>query len=253
MKTEKTNVQHHVEHLKQKEKRLKNAIKICSILESININPNSVVDIGCGYGFFLAAAQKTWEPEAILGIDGDWVERNQLMFSEEFFWVRDLQKPVRLKERFELAACLEVAEHIRKEHSQSLVDLLVSASDVILFSAAIPGQGGNGHVNEQYPSYWSSRFATRGYVPVDILHPIVWTDKELFPWFRQNLLIYVAESRLSSFPLLAEHRAVPGLLDRVHPHNFQRRLKQVKEARTRVKQLEAELAALGEGAKKDLE
>ena len=171
------------------------------------------------------------------------------MFPAEFFWVRDLQKPVRLKERFDLAACLEVAEHIRKEHAQSLVDLLVSASDVILFSAAIPGQGGNGHVNEQYPSYWSSRFATRGYVPIDILHPIVWADKELFPWFRQNLLIYVAESRLSAFPQLAEHRAIPSLLDRVHPHNFQRRLKQVKEARARVKQLEAELAALRGDAK----
>jgi SAM-dependent methyltransferase len=247
MSEKKSDSQHHFEHLANIEERLRNARKICTILDSIGVEPRSVVDVGCGYGFFLAEAGKAWKLDRMLGIDGPWVEQAQLQFDRERFWVRDLQEPVRLPDRFDLAACLEVAEHLREASSETLVDLLCSAADIVLFSAAIPGQGGKGHLNEQYPSYWATRFATRGFVPIDILHPIVWTDSALFPWFRQNLLIFVHERRLPDYPQFAAYRTPASLLDRVHPHILRRRLKQLREARTRADRLEAELSALRKG------
>lgn len=238
------NAQHHFEHLENIGERLKNASQICSILDSIGVEPRSVIDVGCGYGFFLAEAGKTWKLDRVLGIDGPWVDPDHLQFAKESFWVRDLHAPVRLEARFDLATCLEVAEHLRETGAQQLVDLLCSAADLVLFSAAIPGQGGKGHLNEQYPSYWAAHFATRGFVPIDILHPIVWANNTLLPWFRQNLLIFIDERRLADYPQFEAHRTPPALLDRVHPHNFRRRLKQLREARTRADRLEAELTAL---------
>ncbi len=247
MRENKDNLQHHFEHLNNVSERLKNAKQICFILDSIGVEPRSVIDVGCGYGFFLAEAGKIWPLERVLGIDGPWVDLEHLQFEKDAFWVRDLHAPVRLENRFDLAVCLEVAEHLREAGAQQLVDLLCSASDIVLFSAAIPGQGGKGHLNEQYPSYWAARFAARGFVPIDILHSIVWTNNTLFPWFRQNLLIFLDERRLPDYPQFEAHRTPAGLLDRVHPHNFRRRLKQLREARTRADRLEAELSALRKG------
>jgi SAM-dependent methyltransferase len=236
--------QHHFKHLDQVPKRLRNAARLCAHLTSLDIRPDTIVDVGCGYGFFLAEAAKAWSPSRILGIDGPWVETDRLQFTPSAFRVHDLHVPLRLEARFDLAVCLEVAEHVAEEHAGDLIGLLTGASDMVLFSAAIPGQGGKGHLNEQFPSYWCSHFAARGFVPVDILHSLVWTDEGLFNWFRQNLLIFVAEPRLASLPRLAASRTPPALLDRVHPQYFRRRTRQLREARAEIRRLEAETAAL---------
>lgn len=64
----------------------------------------------------------------------------------------------------DLVSCVEVAEHIPAERADELVDAVCSRSRRwIYFSAAQPGQGGIGHVNEQPPEYWAEKFRARGW------------------------------------------------------------------------------------------
>jgi hypothetical protein len=78
---------------------------------------------------------------------------------------------------------------------------LCSAADVVLFSAAIPGQGGPGseeHPNEQWQSYWAQLFVDAGYHAFDAIRPAIWTDRRIAFWYRQNAFLAVAPSCTST-------------------------------------------------------
>src|SRR5229473_5374813 len=117
------------------------------------IMPHSVVDVGCGLGGWLRAFGE--KGAAVLhGIDGNYVDRSKLYFDPSGFEVADLARSFRIFGRFDLAICVEVAEHIPDAQSGNLIKALTEAAPVVLFSTALPGQGGRGHVNEQWPEYW---------------------------------------------------------------------------------------------------
>ncbi len=62
--------------------------------------------------------------------------------------------------------CTEVAEHVPTEYSDSVVENVSSmASAWIVWSAAPPGQGGDGHINLQPPQFWLDKFAVKGWAP----------------------------------------------------------------------------------------
>ena len=90
---------------------------------------------------------------------------------------------------------LEVGEHLSPGAAQTLVENLVRHSDLVLFSAAIPMQGGFGHVNERWQSYWVTLFAGTGYRHFDIVRPLVWSDESVHSWYRQNAFVFVRNSR----------------------------------------------------------
>jgi hypothetical protein len=73
------------------------------------------------------------------------------------------EPPARLSGVFDIALCLEVAEHVPAHLAPRLVAFLTSLSPVVVFSAATPGQGGQSHINEQPPSYWSRLFNSDGF------------------------------------------------------------------------------------------
>ena len=159
----------------------------------------------------------------IRGVDGSWVKPKFLLIPQECFTQYDLSRPC-LKDaipekHFDLAISTEVAEHLDQKDSNTFIDNLTSFSDVILFSAAIPGQGGTHHVNEQWPSYWIEKFAARGYVPVDCIRPHIWDDEDIRSDARQNLLIFVKEDKLSEYPAIASE-AGRKVLDLVHPNVY---------------------------------
>ena len=170
------------------------------------IQPNSIVDVGCGDGTWLSVFQ-SHGIEEILGIDGDYVNSDMLQISAEHFMACDLSQPVLPARTFDLAMSLEVAEHLSEAHAQPFVKFLTQLSNVVLFSAAIPEQGGNHHVNEQWPDYWISLFQAEGYTAVDVLREQVWMNPNVQPWYAQNSFLFVKRDRLSKYPALPQKAA----------------------------------------------
>lgn len=177
----------------------------------------TVVDVGCGSGTWTQAyAEAGCE---VLGIDGDIVQADQLLIPQERFLRRDLSLPLSLDRRFDLVNCLEVAEHLDASRADSFVADLCAMGDVVAFSAAIPGQGGTHHVNEQFQSYWISRFRARGFVAMDCLRHQIWGNERVAWWYVQNLILFVRESRLADFPVVRE-AARDWPPDLVHPRAY---------------------------------
>src|SRR6266403_1721923 len=153
------------------------------------ISVKSVVDVGCGDGSWLATFQKLGVSD-ILGIDGDYVEQDFLQIPPERFRPMDLAKPFHLGRRFDLAISLEVAEHLPPETASAFVRSLTGAASAVLFSAAIPYQGGQNHINEKWPDQWAALFRENGYFPIDAVRKRIWQNDEVDWWYAQNTLLF---------------------------------------------------------------
>jgi SAM-dependent methyltransferase len=184
--------------------------------------PRSVIDVGCGVGTWLSVFRELGVAE-VCGVDGDWVDRAALEFPAGCFEAADLAKPLRLNRLFDLVLSLEVAEHLPPESADTFVDSLSALGPAIVFSAAIPLQGGVNHVNEQWPEYWADRFAARGYNVVDAVRRRIWHESAVDWYYAQNMLIFVRPEALSRRPVLApalDHGA-GGPLSIVHPRQWE--------------------------------
>ena len=159
----------------------------------------SLLDIGAGHGAW-AAEWLAAGVQDVLAVDGDYVKREQLAIPANRFQPHDLATPLDLKRQFDLVQTLEVAEHLPAEKADLFVDNLVRHGDVILFSAAVPHQGGEHHVNEQPPEYWRRRFARRGYAVFDFVRPALVGKSHVKAWYRFNSYVYAndeGQKRLS--------------------------------------------------------
>ncbi|HEX7425326.1 MAG TPA: methyltransferase domain-containing protein [Terriglobales bacterium] len=185
------------------------------------VRPNSVVDVGCGLGCWLRAFQEQGI-EDFLGMDSHDVPPELLEFDAERFCVCDLTQPFSVGRRFNLAVCLEVAEHLPASSADGLVRSLTQLAPVVLFSAAIPWQGGTHHVNEQWPAYWVERFRSRGWSVADCIRRRIWSNPQVGWWYAQNMLIYASAEALEENPLLREEveRTNVAQLAVVHPTHY---------------------------------
>ncbi len=182
------------------------------------VHPASAVDVGCGVGTW-AAELRGHGIADVIGVDGAYVDPDRLLIPREAFLARDLRAPLGLGRMFDLAVCLEVAEHLPTESAAHLVSELTELAPAVLFSAAIPFQGGNHHVNEQWPSYWASLFARHGYRPYDVVRPRVWTWPEVDFWYAQNTILYVHRDRPLDAQLAPADPAC-SMFDVVHPRLY---------------------------------
>jgi len=154
-----------------------------------NIDINSVLDIGTGLGTWLNMFLKQGITD-VLGVDGDYVNRDLLSVPLKYFKSYDLTKELNLQRKYSLVISLEVIEHIDKKYEDIFFQNIIRHGDTILFSGAIPGQGGQNHVNEQWQTYWINKFAENGFKCYDILRPIFWDNDEIEWWYRQNIFIF---------------------------------------------------------------
>ncbi len=168
----------------------------------------TLADIGCGRGAWLPE----WERAGIadyLGIDGDYVDQDSLLIPGAHFKTQDLTKRFDIGRKFDLVVSLEVGEHINPHDTETFVDNLCAHADAILFSAAVPGQGGVFHVNEQNYEFWRERFSARGYRLFDFVRPKLRLHHDVEPWYRYNSLFFArgeAIERLSKEAHSAEIR-----------------------------------------------
>lgn len=156
-----------------------------------NLNPRSVCDFGCGCGKLLAGIGRACGCD-IIGINKDMPENLQIpkAFFKQLNFTRG---PVVLSDwvKFDLVISLEVAEHIPVGFADTFVFNLKTYSEkYIIFSAATPGQGGVGHVNEQPHEYWHKQFIKHGFKMRDIIRPMLKGHKEVPFWYRRNCFLY---------------------------------------------------------------
>lgn len=187
------------------------------------VHPQSILDVGCGTGTWLAAASEHGISD-VMGVDGHWMSSIAKRIPSSRFKAIDLSLPFDLNRRFDLVMSLEVAEHLPETAAQTFVESLSRHGDVILFSAAVPQQGGTTHVNEQWPSYWIKQFADSGFSAFDCIRTQIWEEKFVDPWYAQNIFLFANQSGIARWPQLRSaaqlHQARPlqivhpGLLDR---------------------------------------
>jgi hypothetical protein len=168
--------------------------------------PSSLIDIGCGRGAWLAEWDRVGVKDHI-GVDGNYVDQHRLLISRDKFTSQELTKSFYLARKFDLAISLEVGEHIIPEATEIFLDNICRHADAILFSAAVPGQGGTLHVNEQNYEFWRERFVARGYRLFDFVRQAIQARGEVEPWYRYNTMFFargVALAKLSPEALASE-------------------------------------------------
>lgn len=181
---------------------------------------HSAVDVGCGVGTWLAVLRERGVDQ-LRGYDGEWVDEQLLEIPAEEFVRQDLTWPiVPPPKKYDLAISLEVAEHLPSSAADTFVRSLTGLADFILFSAAIPHQGGQHHVNEQWLEYWLERFEGEGYVGLDVIRPRIWQDRDVAVWYRQNIMLLARRERVEDLTLAAPAAQLRPL-SAVHPEIFE--------------------------------
>jgi hypothetical protein len=181
------------------------------------VSASSVVDIGGGEGWW-AAQFAMLGARAVCVDDGSATEPADRV--EHVRHDVSTGLPANLG-TFDLALCLEVLEHIDRDAGDRLIGELCDLAPSVLFSAAVPGQGGHGHVNEQWPAYWVERFHDHGFSCSGALRWTFWNEESVEYWYRQNLLFATRERE--RYPELFE-TVLAETWDVVHPHTLARAL-----------------------------
>lgn len=183
---------------------------------------NSAVDFGCGLGIWLAVLRKLGVKE-IKGYDGNWIDKETLEIPKACFTVADLSQTVSVEKRYDLAISIEVAEHLPEKSAKIFVETLTKASDIVLFSAAIPWQRGVNHINEQWQGYWYKLFHEFGYIGMDI-RSLIWNDSRIGVAQRQNIMLYVKKDKVSSINISEKYyRLTDKYINFVHPELYLKR------------------------------
>ncbi len=197
---------------------------ILGILSNI-IEINSFCDVGGGTGLwtreFIKLKNNDVDLDHICCIDGNYITEKQLLIPKKCFLSFDLEKRITLNEKYDLVVSLEVAEHLNSDRSYSFVEDLVNLGDTILFSAAVPGQDGDGHINEQHMTYWVDKFKQHGYEPFDVIRPAIQDNENIPFWYKQNIIVF-AKKGTYNYKTLSKvnnkaltHVVVDELYDRV--------------------------------------
>jgi hypothetical protein len=182
----------------------------------------SVLDVGCGRGMWLAAASRMGAGR-VVGVADRGALSKDLYCDPSWIRPHDLERRFDLGERFDLVLSLEVAEHLKPSAAEGFVRSLARHGDLILFSAAIPHQGGVSHLNEQFADYWAELFAKAGFLPVNIVRRRIWNDNGIKLGLRQNVLLYASVNYVSCNHWANDALLGSGPIALVHPQIYLQR------------------------------
>jgi len=209
------------------------ALSVIPVIEEF-FHPKSVIDVGCGTGAWLKAWIQKFALKDFLGIDGPYVDKNTLLIPSENFLFKDLKEPINVNRKFDLAISLEVGEHLSDAKADIFVRSLVSVSDIVVFSAALPGQMGTYHINEQYPEYWAAHFRKYNFIPVDCIRTKIWNNPKVEYWYQQNILVFISENKIGEYPYLQCYvdTTNPLFLTRIHPYLLELNREHIRRTKT---------------------
>jgi SAM-dependent methyltransferase len=203
--------------------------------------PGSVLDVGCGIGAWCAEFKRNGVAD-VCGIDGPWVNKSQLLISEQEFVPFDFlnksgaARPTLPIEKYDLVVSFEVLEHIDRRKAEEVVGFMTSVTNVVVAGAAPPGQGGLDHVNEQWPDYWVEQFAKFGFAPFDVLRPLLWQTPGVEPFYVQNAIMYFRGAVPPAMQKRGEEIAISTLhapRSIVHPALFLHKATKLEKLRRR--------------------
>lgn len=201
------------------------------------VQAKSALDVGCGIGTWLHVLSKNGVKD-IMGIDGDYVDRELLFkyISADQFKAVDLEKSFDLGRKFDLAISLEVAEHLNEASADTFIDSICRHADTIIFSAAIPGQGGQNHINEQWATYWMDKFKRNNYKVYDPFRAVFWNNQDIDPWYRQNMLLFSK----NTFDL-----PKPDLIDVVLPDFWNQKIVRIESLQNQIARIRSGKVGIG--------
>jgi len=203
----------------QMEGSVKSAIIVLPIILEVLPSIHSAVDFGCGAGTWLSVLKNLGVGE-IRGYDGVWAEK-KLLISRENFTAVDLDKgTIQIERKYDLAISLEVAEHLPESSARNFIKTLTDSSDIVLFSAAIPFQGGTNHINERWQSYWRDIFDMYGFVGTDFPRRKIWNLSDVDICYRQNIVLYVKKEKIETIAIPTECFLSNEQIDCVHPELY---------------------------------
>jgi len=169
---------------------------------------NSVLDVGCGIATWLKVFKR--HDIEVIGVDKEVADKTPLFenIDKAEFIDLDISQPFNLKRKFDLLISLEVGEHIKAENAETYIKNLIDHSETIVFSAALPEQGGYLHINEQWLSYWIKIFEKYSFYCQDCIRPLIWNNVNVEWWYRQNIVVF------------SKKRANIIYSDIIHPQNY---------------------------------
>jgi SAM-dependent methyltransferase len=185
---------------------VRSAAEVVPLLSAL-LPVDSVVDFGCGQGAWLSIWRKAGAN--VTGVDGPYVNRQHLMIDGNEFCAADLSRPIDLGRRFDLVQSLEVAEHLPQQRAADFIGTLTAHGPAVMFSAAVPGQGGECHLNEQPLEYWREMFRRRDYVAIDCIRPLVVENPGIEQWYRCNIVLYAERRHFEELPARLRSFRVP--------------------------------------------
>ena len=149
--------------LKFHEDAHRDAPKVVPAVISTFPDAKSFFDVGCGSGVFAAELQT--HNRRVVACErsrvGRWLAVRQGVDCRDFDLTRPA--PCNVTGRFDVVSCFEVAEHLPIELGDKLVRFICDHAAHVIFTAAHPGQGGTGHINEQPQQYWIDRFRSHDF------------------------------------------------------------------------------------------
>ncbi|NET02000.1 MAG: class I SAM-dependent methyltransferase [Sphaerospermopsis sp. SIO1G1] len=154
-------------------------------------DPLTVIDVGCGTGALLMELQQ----RGITGIGLEYSTAALKYCQTRGLKVKkfDIESYQAIDDVADVCISTEVAEHLPATYANKYVDLLTKISDIVVMTAAPPGQGGTDHVNEQPNEYWIEKFQQRKFdfdSALTLKLRREWEAKNVFYWYYQNVMIF---------------------------------------------------------------
>ena len=125
-----------------------------------DINPETVLDAGCAFGFLVENLRK--RNIQAFGVDiSDYAIQNVHSDIQPYVTKGSVTEP--FAQHYDLIVSIEVLEHLQKHEAEKAVENLCQHTEDILFSSTPFDYKEATHFNVQPPEYWAECFARNGF------------------------------------------------------------------------------------------